>query len=195
MKTYIQIGTNDGNDEFKKRIEQLKNKSNVYLIEPNSDLISKIEENYKSLKEIHNVFILNVGIVSHKGINELYTDLNYSGFSSVINRKSHNLSSKIQFTPLTFQELCDTNNISNIELLYIDTEGYDYTILNSIDFKTVNIKKIICELWPYDIDSDDNILTGPTFFNNVIKLKMENNNYQINLIKIENMDSYDFTKI
>ena len=152
-----------------------------------------IENNYESFKNIHNVTILNIGIVADKNIDTLYIHSDANAFSSIINRKSFNLSSKMQFKPLLFKELCDEYNISDIELLYIDTEGYDYTIINSINFESIDIKKIICELWPYDIDSNDEILTGPKYFDNIIKPKMEKHNYDISLLKLS-MDSYCFIK-
>jgi hypothetical protein len=35
--------------------------------------------------------------------------------------------------------------------------------VNSIDFNNIEIKKIECEVWPYDQDSTEDIQTGPTF--------------------------------
>jgi hypothetical protein len=46
---FIQIGTNDGNDMFRKYVE-LFNPKKVILIEPNSDLIETIRENYSFYK-------------------------------------------------------------------------------------------------------------------------------------------------
>jgi FkbM family methyltransferase len=35
---------------------------------------------------------------------------------------------------LTFQSLCDKHGVGQIDLLYIDTEGYDFEIIKTIDF-------------------------------------------------------------
>ena len=171
MKNYVQIGTNNGNDDFMEIIKKLNTRSRIILIEPLSKLIDIIKECYSSLAEKHDINILNIGIVSNKKINTLYE---YDGsfdfaLSSVIKRNSFDcISSSITFEPFTLQEVCDTFEINKIELLYIDTEGYDYEILNSLDLNKLDIYEIICEKWNYDIDSSDSIKTGPMYFNNVI---------------------------
>jgi FkbM family methyltransferase len=35
---------------------------------------------------------------------------------------------------LTFQSLCDKHGVERIDLLYIDTEGYDFEIIKTVDF-------------------------------------------------------------
>ena len=80
----------------------------------------------------------------------------------------------MQFEPITFEELCRETNIDkeDIEELHIDTEGYDYTILNLIDFSQWKIKKVYAEVWPHDEDSTATIKTGPLFFRETILPKM-----------------------
>jgi len=177
MKNYIQIGTNKGNDDFMSIMKNLDEKSRIIHIETQPELIELIETSYCELKEIHDITILNVGIVVDKKINTLYKYKNDtdSALTSIIDRKSVDLESEeIKFKPLTFQELCDNFCIYDIDLLFIDTEGYDYEIINSIDFSKVNIAEIICEKWPFDIDSSDDIKTGPSYFNNVLLKKLSN---------------------
>ena len=193
MKNYIQIGTNNGDDEFKKMMEKLDEKSNIFLIEPNFNLIKTITEQYKKLSTTHQVFILNIGIVSDKTINILNLYKTGDGHSSILKRKSHDcIIDKITFTPKTLREVLKEYNIQEIELLYIDTEGYDYTILNSTPLEEFSIKEIICEVWPYDIDSCENIKTGPSFFENVIKPKMFN--YDISTITLDGVINHRFIK-
>ena len=45
--------------------------------------------------------------------------------------------------------------------------------LNNIDIDRYKIDTIECEVWPYDEDSDIDIKTGPSFFNNVIVPKYD----------------------
>jgi len=68
MKNYIQIGTNKGNDDFMSIMKNLDEKSRIILIEPQPELIELIETSYCELKEIHDITILNVGIVVDKKI-------------------------------------------------------------------------------------------------------------------------------
>ena len=42
----------------------------------------------------------------------------------------------------TFSDVCKKYNITEIDFLFIDTEGHDYNIINSIDFSNIKINKI-----------------------------------------------------
>lgn len=46
---------------------------------------------------------------------------------------------------ITFYDLLQKNNYREIDLLHIDTEGFDYKILRSIDFSKYNIRVVIFE--------------------------------------------------
>ena len=193
MKNYIQIGTNNGNDEFKKIIEDLQEKSKIILIEPNPNLIEDIKTNYSKISNFHDVFILNVGVVTDKNINTLNIYGGGDGLSSILNRNSYgNVIGNIQFEPMTLFDIVDKYDINIIDLLHIDTEGYDYTILNSIDLEKIDIREIVCEEWPFDMDSTDEIKTGPTFFEECIRPKFAS--YTIESINIGGMSSYRFLK-
>jgi hypothetical protein len=43
---------------------------------------------------------------------------------------------------LVFNDLVEKYNINEIEYLFIDTEGYDYQIIKSIDFNEIKINKV-----------------------------------------------------
>jgi FkbM family methyltransferase len=46
---------------------------------------------------------------------------------------------------LVFNDLVEKYNINEIEYLFIDTEGYDYQIIKSIDFNEIKINKVIID--------------------------------------------------
>lgn len=167
---YIQIGSNVGNDYFFDLMKTLKQSSKIILIEPNPSLIEALKDCYKDLSEVHDVFILNVGICyDSNNLLYKYENDNKAVLSSILNRKSHpHAIDIIKFSPITFDDVCKIFNCTDIKLLCIDTEGYDYWILNNINIEKYKIETIECELWPYDIDSEENIKTGPTFFETVI---------------------------
>lgn len=50
MKNYIQIGSNIGNDDFQKNVENLTESSTIILVE-------QLSNNYKHLKDKHNMDI------------------------------------------------------------------------------------------------------------------------------------------
>lgn len=172
MKNFVQIGANVGNDYFYNFCVG-QEKSNIYLIEPNGQIFDQLKKNYKSLMDVHNVLFFNNGIVTEetKSVDKLYLYNEDSGLASIINRKSYqHVSSVINFNPITFEEFCNNNNISDIELLFIDTEGFDYAILDSIDLNKINIKSIIFEKWPYEQDDiDDKVKTGQHYLDEVLK--------------------------
>ena len=120
-----------------------------------------------------------------------------SGCSSILKRKTlprihENV--KLPFEAKTFDQFCIENDIKEIDLLSIDTEGCDYAIINSIDFNKWSIKKIECEVWIHENDDLNNeIPTGPTFFKEIIIPKM--NNYNISLKKeSDGQDTYVFER-
>jgi hypothetical protein len=193
MKTFIQIGSNVGDDYFYHNIiKPLKEKSNIILIEPNSNIIEILNKNYKSIKNFHNINILCNGLVHDKNINTLY-DTDTTELGNVINRKSFNGSGVLNFEPIIFEELCTSFCITEVEILYIDTEGYDYTLLDNIDFFTYKIKNIYCEKWPYDNDSDT-FKTGQSYFNKSILPKMNKLYYNFEEIH-DGMTMHFFKKI
>lgn len=174
MKTYIQIGANVGNDEFYQKICNLKEPINLYLIEANPYLIENLKQNYLKNLNNFNIHFINAAIVPHKEQQKVNLFCGSSDqFSSLLDRKSFHLNAgSIEVDAMTFNELISQFNIKNIELLFIDTEGLDYSIINSIDINLYIIKQIECEIWPYDIDSSPSFSTGPTFLNNVLIPKM-----------------------
>ena len=54
MKTYFQIGTNDGNDNFRNLC--IKHKPDmIVLVEANSKHLNSIQNNYKSFVNVHTI--------------------------------------------------------------------------------------------------------------------------------------------
>jgi len=199
MKTIIQIGANIGKDDFSQMLSEINEKVRVFLIEPNSSLIFLLSINYSEIAKKHDIKILNIGIVPNP-IREGYLYIDYldtSGCSSILKRKTlprihENV--KLPFEAKTFDQFCIENDIKEIDLLSIDTEGCDYAIINSIDFNKWSIKKIECEVWIHENDDLNNeIPTGPTFFKEIITPKM--NNYNISLKKeSDGQDTYVFER-
>jgi FkbM family methyltransferase len=172
MKVYIQLGANTGNDEFQHMVNQSDEKLNVFLLEPNTDLIPELTSVYSRLSGIHNVTICPFGISLTTGEQELYQYGDIYGNYSLLNRKSHplkNISTSKKIETKTFEDFCNEYNIQKIECLFIDTEGLDYEILNSIDLDKVDIKTIIIEEWDHEDDDMNNVYkTGPKFLHEVL---------------------------
>lgn len=191
MTNYIQIGANIGGDEFRQRMCHLPNPSTIHLIEPNILLHEELRNSYSDLSE-HEIHIHNFGISTENNSElelNLYTE---TGHSSLINRRSHQCKTdSLKIECKTFNDFCKERSITHVELLYIDAEGLDYEIINSIDLNIVKINEIICEVWPYDNDDmNGNFRTGESFLNSVVIPKLKD--YTCNTLVIEGANSLQF---
>jgi FkbM family methyltransferase len=154
MKTFVQIGTHNGNDEFNIMVKNYK-PDLIILVEPNKDMNYYIHSMYKDVK---NYFIENVAINTTAGPCKLvypinhFTGINFSSlhFSLLPMDDWGNNLQEINCNGITFMDLCEKYNISNIDYLQIDTEGFDSEIILSIDFEKIKVKKIIYEWWGFD---------------------------------------------
>ena len=82
----------------------------------------------------------------------------------------------ININVITFDALIKKYEIKNIKKLIIDTEGFDYKIIKSINFKETSIKEIIFE---------KKHMSGA--FQDEIKILLSKENYQLFDISEENI--------
>ena len=60
---------------------------------------------------------------------------------------------KITANSIRFDTLCSILNISEIDYLQIDTEGFDSEIIDMIDFNTYIIHQLRYEAWGFDTEA------------------------------------------
>jgi len=207
-KIFFQIGTNDGNDMFRELVKQ-ENPDMVILVEPNESLLNKIKINYEGIKNVH---IYNNAVFYTTGETvELYIPAKNGIMGSIAD--NHNTYGdgqfsllpmndwgekddmvKIQAKSITFDEICSNHNITDIEYLQIDTEGFDSEIIKMIDLSKYIIKKIRFEKWGFSVDrftryndelSDELGINGMN--NSIDKLKQ----YNYTLTDINDQDGND----
>ena len=145
IKSLIQIGANDGKrfDEISKFIKK-NNELKAILVEPVKKYFEELKKSYKDFK---NIKFENSAISKNNEINSLYCVKdkflkNYQDHIKGINSHkikhllNHNVKEshieKIKVETLTFQSLIKKYDLTEIDLLYIDVEGYDDKIV--IDF-------------------------------------------------------------
>jgi|TARA_R110002020_G_scaffold470597_1_gene696627 FkbM family methyltransferase len=184
-KIFFQIGTNDGDDDFRLLVESY-NPQKTFLVEPWAQLYSKIHESYTGKD-----YELIEGIIHDKDDDSALIHVHESnyGHSSLVPMATCPLSS---ITPVTvnaynFNSVCADHNITEIELLMIDTEGYDFIILNSIDFNKIKVQNIIFENFNFDTETcynnyKERDLLGITGRKNIVK-KMSELNYTLTEFK------------
>lgn len=201
MKNYIQIGSNIGLDHFHQLCNNLRENSNIHLIEPNSRLIPTLKSNYSDLIKKHNVSFHPIGIVTPNSsqVNslKLYKDAlgrENSGLSSILNRRSHQMIyDEIEFCGILFSKFCEDNSIREIEMLSIDTEGLDYEILDNIDLKHIDIKTIYFEKWDFESDDLDGIVeTGSIFLERILDKYKE---YSLTELLLDGQPSYCLERV
>jgi len=205
---FFQIGTNNGDDLFRQRV--IQNKPDiVILVEPNQGLIDQIKFNYR---DIDNVFIYNnaifynddetvelyipakngiMGTTADNGIT--YHDVHFS-LLPMNDWGSKDDMVKISSKTITFDKICSIHNITTIDYLQIDTEGFDTEIIKMIDFSKFKINTIIFERWTFSTDcftkfhNDKSNELGVNGFNNAIDI-LKKYNYTIS--KVHDMDGDD----
>jgi FkbM family methyltransferase len=202
---FIQIGTNNGSDIFNKLVSHYKPKR-VILIEPNVNLRDEIEFNYKDIRNHTEVIIVskciytddnvdNVslfipakdGIYGLPGVqperalgNHLYCTAHFSLIPMNDWGDKKNMI-ELKAESISFKALCNLYNITNIDYIQIDTEGYDSEIIKSIDFNSININMLRYEKWPFTQNAftkyhgENSHLYGLNGMNDVAVLLQKNN--------------------
>jgi FkbM family methyltransferase len=193
----IQIGANNGKDEVFDLINQ--NRFNIelaILIEPIPFIINDLKNQYKDLD---NVSIESIAINDDPNLKHLtlyyIENSNYevSSFNKehVIKHKPEDETNEIKSLDIpcmTFNNIMEKYNLTDLDYLFIDTEGLDTYIINSIDFNKYNIKNIIFEA----IHADGPFNTGKNAektLNHLIHmgymLKYDQNGWDVMAIKIK----------
>jgi FkbM family methyltransferase len=150
----IQIGANNGKDKVFDLINQNRFIVDLaVLVEPIPFIIDNLKNQYKDLD---NISIENIAISNDP--NSQYLTLYYiensnyevSSFNKehVIVHKPKDETNEIKSLNvpcMTFNNIMEKYSLINLDYLFIDTEGLDTYIINSIDFKKYNIKNISFE--------------------------------------------------
>lgn len=150
---FVQIGANDGvmNDPIYKFIQKNKNRVSGFVLEPLPDIFSLLVKNYEAFPSIKP---LNLAIHNFENEMLLYRvkpehlskvpafargissfDPNHWKRTSLVPDPDYIQSEIVKC--VSFSQLLEENKISEVDLLLIDTEGYDYEILMGIDFSSL----------------------------------------------------------
>jgi FkbM family methyltransferase len=161
ISSLIQIGANDGvsHDHLHNIIKKFKLES--LLLEPIKKyflLLEKNYSNYKNVKLENSALSTNSEILFLYKVNPKYFN-KYGTLSNGISSfyKEHLLKHGIKekhiiqenVNQISFEKLIKKYNISNFDLLLVDTEGYDCYIVNDFFFKIKNIRPIIIFEWSH----------------------------------------------
>jgi len=148
----VQIGANSGKDDVFNFILSNKDKIDLaVLVEPIPFIIDDLRQSYKS---INNIVIENIAIADEESSEfVLYYEEN-SNYEVSSFSKQHILDhgcpdykiKSLKVPCLTINQLLEKYNITELDYLYIDTEGLDVHIISSINYSKYRINNIIFEI-------------------------------------------------
>ncbi len=149
--TFIQIGSNDGksNDPLHDFIKS--NNCKGVFIEPVPYLFERLKQNYKNSL---NLFFENIAIADENSFKDFYTikevkdntlpswynQLSSFRLETIMSHKYYipnleQLIEKQSVPTLTLQTIIEKYEIKHLDILHVDTEGYDFEIIKTIDFQ------------------------------------------------------------
>jgi len=147
--SFIQIGANDGvrSDFLNKYIKKYHWRG--VLVEPLADELEKCRKEYAGCGGLE---FENVAIAEKAGEREMYVipeQTVSSAFApvwrSISNAVAEGRTKRVVVPCITFMDLCEKYDIAKLDVLVIDTEGYDYHILKTIDFGRIKPTVIVYE--------------------------------------------------
>ena len=124
-------------------------------MEPNRNCFNKLVKNYRNQKnlvfesaaisskdEIRNFYYFKEN--GHLGsLGSFFPDFPFKKWWLIPNLKEHLVVEKIRC--ISLKTLMQKYNVSKIDLLCIDTEGYDYEIIKQLDFAKIKPSMILYE--------------------------------------------------
>ena len=137
------MGAHDGkmHDPLRKFI--LANNWRGVLIEPQKEMIDKCKYNYR---KIDNLTFINCAVHPYKKQIELFKvnnpkDYSHTGWASIKLNRFKNTQYEKNFITENVEarhlmDIIQDNNLSSIDILQIDTEGFDAEVVKMFDFKS-----------------------------------------------------------
>jgi FkbM family methyltransferase len=161
--SFIEIGANDGVDNDALRPFIVSRAWSGVMVEPVPHVFERLQRNCAGLER---VVLVNAAIADHDGTVPLYQAVRVDGDEIVsrfdtagsLSRDTTERTGAV-FIPdererrivrfdvpcLSFESLCREYRIQDVDLVLIDTEGYDYEIVKQIDFATHHPRLLVYE--------------------------------------------------
>ena len=157
-KTIIQIGSHVGDTPNDPIFNMIDNTTKLILVEPVPFLFEQLQNNYKRLDN-KKIFFINKAVSDFIGETEMTIPSEKNNFEKLpfwasqlasinpnhaLGHLSNLLVEKITVKTTTLNEIVSQYNLTQIDLLQVDTEGHDYTILMNYNFD-IKPKQIMFE--------------------------------------------------
>jgi FkbM family methyltransferase len=145
---FIEVGANDGINVDPLHEVIVKNKWSGILVEPNPIMIDALTNTYKD----HNNLILEQCVISEKsGTVDFYyngdniTTLHNTLCESYAKQHFEQYLKIVPTLSLTFNDLFLKHNVTKVDVLMIDVEGYDCALLKAFPYNIVKPKIVRAE--------------------------------------------------
>ncbi len=160
----MEIGANDGKQHDHLRPHVLARPWRGILVEPVPYVFARLRENYAGLER---VILENVAIAERDGRLPFYhlapaapgergtLPVWYDGTGSferaVVERHARHIPDlqrrlvRTEVPSMTFASLCRKHGVRRVDLLAVDTEGYDAEVLRSVDWGTYRPRLVVYE--------------------------------------------------
>ena len=148
--TFLQIGANDDvmNDPIYRFNMDNKSVVSGFVLEPLPDIYEKLVENYQSCRNIKPfnlaIHATEVEMVLHRvkparaaevpGFARGIASFDETHWEKTSLVPNSDFMQKVKVNCISFADFIKLNTIEKLDLLLLDTEGYDYQILMSVDF-------------------------------------------------------------
>jgi FkbM family methyltransferase len=136
--TFLQIGAFDGVGQDDLRELVTTHKLRGVLVEPQPAAFARLQQTYRSQPQ---VTLLQAAIAESEGMRELYCHRSHASMAASFNRahlRKHGIADHeivAQSVPChTVESALRVAGLSQVDLIQIDAEGYDWPIIRSIDF-------------------------------------------------------------
>ena len=160
MKTFLEVGTCD----FRTLNHLSDSGWRGVIVEPVKKYLNNIEQKPNIQYLNYAVDVENGTRIINMAPEELVEqDRDFSGMSSFVNR-NYRLSEKLLVNTITFDRLIEFCDITELDILKIDTEGYDLILLQSFPFDKIKPKFIQAECEHIDTDSMVELLESNGYY-------------------------------
>lgn len=168
---FIEVGGHDGVTQSNTKLFEESYKWRGILVEPSPKLYSVLCKNRPNSL----CYQCALGSFDEDGT-YVYGDFDGSTMSSV-NGERLNRSADQQVLVRSLQSLLDELNITHIDFLSLDTEGYEWNILKGIDFEKTQFDYILIEIYnhQYDLIVDYLSENGYKFLESITNYNLKDN--------------------
>jgi FkbM family methyltransferase len=144
--TFLQIGAFDGVGEDDLRELVKTHNLRGVMVEPQPSAFARLQQTYRNQRQ---VTLLQAAIAESEGTRDLYCHRNHASMAASFDRqhlRKHGISDRdIVAQPVpchTIESALRVGGLTNVDLLQIDAEGYDWPIIRSIDLSRIQPRMI-----------------------------------------------------